>query len=115
MKTTFYAFLFITLACLSACSKNKDKDKSSACDILSFTVDSKNWQISGTAITGMYPKGTAQGNLAPSITVSDKATVNPPSGEPQNFFAAEGVRYTVTAQDGKTKKTYTAKAELMLP
>jgi hypothetical protein len=35
--------------------------------------------------------------------------VNPASGVEQNFFTAEGVTYTVTAEDG-TAKTYTARA-----
>ena len=107
--------LFIAVFAFAACSKNNDNDKSSACDIVAFTTGGESWQISGNNITISFPKGTAEGSLIPVITVSDKATVNPPSGTAQNFFTAGGVQYTVTAEDGKTTKTYTAKATVALP
>ena len=50
------------------------------------------------------PVGTNVTKLAPSISVSEKATVNPASGVAQNF--TNPVFYTVTAEDGSTT-TYT--------
>jgi hypothetical protein len=80
----------------------------SGSDILSFTVSDATWVINGTDITYVYPASTT--SLTPTIEVSPGATVNPASGVAQNFFTAQGVTYTVTAEDG-TRKTYTAKAQ----
>jgi hypothetical protein len=45
---------------------------------------------------------------------SPGATANPPSGEARDFFAEGGVAYTVTAEDGRTTKTCTARATVEL-
>jgi hypothetical protein len=95
---------------LPSCKKKNNDPKSAACDIVSFTVDGAPWNISGTNITRTYPKGTPDAPLTPVITISAGATVNPQSGTAQSFFTPSGVTYTVTAEDGTTKKTYTAKA-----
>ena len=107
----------VLVAGFTACKKKNGGDepdapaKSAVCNIESFKVGTDTWQISGTSITFQYPKGTTPGSLTPTITVSDKASVNPASGAAQSdFFTANGVTYTVTAEDGTTKKTYTAKA-----
>ena len=47
------------------------------------------------------PEGTNVTALAPTITVSDKATVTPASGVAQNF--TNPVSYTVKAEDGSTE------------
>ncbi|MGH7239475.1 MAG: DUF5018 domain-containing protein [Candidatus Saccharimonadales bacterium] len=47
------------------------------------------------------PKGTDVTKLAPSITVSDNATVSPVSGTSEDFTSP--VTYTVTAQDGSAQ------------
>ena len=82
---------------------------SSACDITSFSDGDKEWTIDGTNITGEYAAGADVSALTPTIKLSDGATVSPASGEVQDFSGADGVAYTVTAEDG-TQKTYTAKA-----
>jgi hypothetical protein len=79
-------------------------------EITAFSTGGEAWSISGTDITKTFPYGTEVNALEPTITVSTGATVNPASGVTQNFSAAAGVAYTVTAADGTTKKTYTAKA-----
>jgi hypothetical protein len=91
-------------------SCKKKNSKSGACDIVSFTVGNDQWQINGTDITFTYPKSTPETALTPVIVVSGGATVSPPSNTAQNLFAAAGVSYTVTAEDGATTKTYKAKA-----
>jgi hypothetical protein len=116
---------FMTLAVLVVCGscekegdKNgdeKDDPKSAACDITAFMVNSTAWNISGTTITYTYPEGTAATVLTPVITVSPGASVTPASGVAQNFFTEQGVTYTVTAEDGTTTKTYTAKALIQAP
>ncbi len=106
--------LFAVIIAFVACGGGNDDPpaKSNACDITSFKVGNDAWQISGTNITFVYPKGTTEGNLTPSIITSEKATVKPESNVAQNFFTTTGVSYTVTAEDGKTTKTYTAKATI---
>jgi hypothetical protein len=81
--------------------------KNTAALITSFIVDGVNATIDNTnnTIKVIVPYGTA---VTPTITVSPKATVSPASGVNQNF--ASPVQYTVTAEDGTTKKTYTATA-----
>jgi hypothetical protein len=101
------ALLGGTMLCV-ACKK--DEPKSTACEIVSFSVNGEAWSISGTNITHAYPAETAATSLTPTITLSPGATVNPPSGTAQNFFTPEGVTYTVTAEDGVAMKTYVAKA-----
>lgn len=51
-------------------------------------------------ITLDVPEGTDVTALVPTITISDKATVNPASGQPQNF--THPVVYTVTAENEST-------------
>jgi hypothetical protein len=88
----------------------------SPADILSFTVGGEAWTISGTNITGTFPNGTTPNHsLTPTITVSAGATVAPASGVAQDFFTDAGVTYTVTGEDGKAIKTYTAKATVAPP
>jgi exo-beta-1,3-glucanase (GH17 family) len=100
----------VMIFAFSAASCKKEESKSSACDIVSFMVDGLAWDVNSTEITHIYPPETEETFLTPTITLSQGATVNPASGTAQNFFTAEGVTYTVTAGNGATKKTYTAKA-----
>jgi hypothetical protein len=81
-------------------------------DIISFAVDGTEWKINGTDITCVYPPEITETTLTPTITLSPGATVNPPADVPQNFFTGQGVRYTVTSEDGAATKTYTVKATI---
>ena len=87
--------------------------KSSAKNILtvafSGTSPVVNASVDTTAktATALLPAGTDVTRLTPTITVSEKATINPASGVVQNF--TNPVTYTVTAEDGSTK-TFTVKA-----
>jgi hypothetical protein len=74
-------------------------------------VNSTEWTIIGDSlITYVYPKETTEGLLTPVINLSPGATIDPPSGQEQNFFTAAGVKYTVTSDDKATTKTYTVRA-----
>jgi uncharacterized repeat protein (TIGR02543 family) len=68
--------------------------------ITGFTVAGRTGSIGGDSVTVTVPWGTPLTNLAPIITVSDKAIVNPASGVARNFTAP--VAYTVTAEDEST-------------
>ena len=70
--------------------------------ILSFTIDGVEGEINEIAktVTLTMPEGTDAAHLIPTIEVSEGATVNPASGEEQDFSAP--VTYTVTAQNGTT-------------
>ncbi len=76
---------------------------SSAKVITSFVIGSSTGAIDETAhtIAVTVPFGTVVTALAPTIVVSDKATVNPASGVTQNF--TDPVTYTVTAEDSSTQ------------
>jgi uncharacterized repeat protein (TIGR02543 family) len=73
-------------------------------DIISFTIADAVIIMSGTNITVTVPHGTDVTALTPTITVSDGASVDPASGESQDF--TKPVIYTVTAED-KTTREYT--------
>ena len=75
-----------------------DNEKS----ILSFTIDGVEGDIDEIAktVTLVMPEGTDVTELVPTIVVSEGATINPASGEAQDF--TDPVTYTVTAQNGTT-------------
>lgn len=90
-----------------ACKKDPDPapTKSSAKALSSFTFGSLSpavvGTVSGNTVMATVPFGTAVTALAPTIVVSDKATVSPASGVAKDFTNA--VTYTVTAEDGTTQ------------
>lgn len=77
---------------------------SSECNIDAFVINEKGGVISGTNIVVEMPKDTVVTALAPTITISDGASVSPESGVEQDF--TNPVTYTVTAQDETTTKEY---------
>jgi len=109
MRKIFIYSLLVAFAVLSSC-KDKEPDRSKECNIESFTTGGQNWAISGLNITVIFPKGTNVNSLSPVIEISKGASVSPKSGVAQDFSNDKVVKYTVTAEDGKTEKTYTAKA-----
>jgi hypothetical protein len=107
------ATLIVLLSSAMFFASCKDEDpKSSACDIVSFNVDTVTWTVSGLNVTHTYPPETEKGQLTPTIEVSKGATIRPASGVAQNFFATQGIKYTVTAEDGVTTQEYTVKATI---
>lgn len=79
-------------------------------EIISFKDGSKEWNFDGFLIQTEYPFGTDISAIAPTITISAKATISPASDVPQNFN--NWVYYVVTAEDGITTKNYQAKATI---
>ena len=77
--------------------------KSSEKDIISFNFNSLSPNVIGVVndnhtVSLTVPYGTDINGLSPSIIVSDKATVSPPSIIPHNF--TNPVNFIVTAEDG---------------
>jgi hypothetical protein len=85
--------------------------KSSANDILFFadSLNLINWAIDDLIIIGVYPTEINLSSIVPSIVISEKASVYPPSGEKIDFSNEQIIIYTVTAEDGSVK-TYRAQA-----
>jgi hypothetical protein len=114
----FAAVLLAVLVGFSACRKKKeDTPKSAECEILLFKVGDIEYQKEGLNISKIYTKtGTGEwsdapaGAVQPFIEISAKADIVPKASVAQDFFKDGGVIYTVTAEDGKTSKTYTVKA-----
>lgn len=96
------------------CQGSKLKgNESSEAKITGFTFDSPVVtaqpvidEANGTITFKVSEQATSSDlRLTPSITISDKATVNPATGVVQDFSGSTPVVYTVVAEDG-TIKTY---------
>jgi hypothetical protein len=81
-------------------------DPNNAKDITSFAITNPQVQgvITGTDITVTVPHGTNRASLIPSIAMSPRASVDPPSGAARDFTSPR--TYMVTAENNTTK-TYT--------
>jgi len=111
-KVVIFTLIALFSAGLGSCKKT---EKSAECDIKTFTVEGKTWQIEGLNITGSYEKGSGVGTVTPSIAVSEGATwVSTPANAPYDFSNEKTVKFTVTAENGKSNKTYTARAVVSL-
>lgn len=88
---------------------------STACNITSFSFPAQigGTNFNGTTIAIIMPYGTDLRALSPVIELSPNATVLPSSGVSKNFSSP--VEYTVTAQNGITKKQYTVVVSIEKP
>jgi hypothetical protein len=106
MKSYLY-FLFILTAILSASCSTKEliPIKSSNKEIKTFSFKTLNINASIDSvqrnITANLPFRTDASLLAPTITISPKATISPASDIVQNF--TKPVLYKVTAEDGSSQ------------
>ncbi len=109
------SILCLSMFVLSACSKDDDNNstESSAKEITAFIFLAADNEVLSEdvkatidmekkTISAKVPLGTALTALKPTITVSDKASVNPKDKAVEDFSGA--VEYTVTAEDGSTTK-----------
>ncbi len=80
---------------------NSDSGSSSLKDITTFTILDVNGTIGEDTIELIVADEVDVSSLIPSITITGKS-INPASGVSQNF--TNPVTYTVTAEDGSTKK-----------
>jgi len=103
--------VFIIILFLGSCIK--DAPKNPEADIVSFDLDPK--ELTGNTfidqanrkILLFLTKEAFDKGVAPTITVSNHATVSPASGAKINFSASGQIIYTVTAERSENKKTYT--------
>ncbi len=112
-NTTNCLLLLLSVFVFGGCGKTGTQvspSKGSEKIIKSFVFNSLNPAVqctidnSARTITAVLPNGTNINSLAPTITVSDNATVSPGSSVAQDFTSP--VSYTVTAKDG-SRQTYT--------
>ncbi|MEM9361889.1 MAG: DUF5018 domain-containing protein [Bacteroidota bacterium] len=112
------SILFISLLVLCACSKDDDNNtggdaKSDAKEITAFTFlasenEALDEDVKATidnekkTIAATVPTGTDMTALKPTLTISEKATVNPKDKDEVDFN--DKVEFTVTAEDGSTQK-----------
>ncbi|MBR4147102.1 MAG: DUF5018 domain-containing protein [Bacteroidales bacterium] len=106
MKTTsrFLVFMIVSAVLTMAfgCVKKSNENK-----ILLFKFTDPDVEATigdDMKIEAIVPFGTDVTALVPVITISEKATINPASGEPMDF--TNPVPFTVTAEDG-SKAVYT--------
>ena len=122
MKSKLLMIVMLTVCIgFGACKKKPpgdDNPKSDKCLITNFTASPGQWTIDneGNKITGRYAKGAPLGNINPTIQVSKGAKyVSNPANPPFDFSDNKTVTFTVTAENGKSTKTYTASAKTDLP
>lgn len=106
--------LLAVIVGFGACKSKKPGEKlSNACLITSFSSGGVQWEINDQAgtIKHTFDKGTSLININPTIQTSLGASyVSTPSGPSYDFSDDKTVSFTVTAEDGKTTKKYTASA-----
>lgn len=121
MKSLLKLFwiLGVSLIALSftACSDDDDDPKSAESALLEMKFDDDIVTvqpiITGTDIKFFVAYDATEEDLkemVPTITVSNKATVNPASGSKVDF-SGDPVKFTVTAEDGVTNTVYTVTCE----
>ncbi len=87
--------------------------KSDTCLMRSFKIGSVNGIIKDSIITIKMPQGTNLASLTPTLLISPRASVWPASGVAQDFTGS--VTYTVTAENGTSKKRYHVTATVSTP
>lgn len=97
-KLSFIMVAILTVAVMATgCKKQSSEKKIKSFSFASPAVEAVINEQAKTVIA-VVPFGTNVTSLAPMIVISEKATVSPASGIPQNF--TNPVTYTVMAEDG---------------
>ena len=84
--------------------------KNTEAKITSFKFGGKTATIKGTDISITLPFGTDLKNLTATVKISPGASINPDPTKTQDY--TKPLDFVVTAEDGKTKKTYTVTVSL---
>ena len=122
---SFYAFMASAAMLVLAASCDKESkepetepekpvEKSKECKLLSFNLQSGDYKVEGfvydedhvAEITYMPGDRSFLTNATAEVTLSDKATISPDPAEAKDYTVEGGVKYTVTAEDGKTSQVY---------
>lgn len=108
----FFVLLISVFLIVSSCNESDDFNEgpffSKRTEILSFEFQelspsvAANINTQDRLITASLPFGTDFTSLAPTITVSPKATITPPSGVANDF--SDTTNYIVNAEDGSTQE-----------
>ncbi len=115
------------LGAFSSCSKEENNkkepatppvEKSTECKLLSFDVKGEGIDIKGDVyeqekvveLLYLPEQADAMKNLAATYTVSEKATISPDPATVKDYSAEQ--KFTVTAEDGKTKAEYTVMGQV---
>ena len=113
-KTSLLTSVFLVLLTIVSCSNDDDEvAKSSEKEITAFTFlagdnEALSENVTTTidqeenTITAQVPFGTDVTALTPSITLSEKATIDPENKTATDF--SDAVTYTVTAEDESTRE-----------
>ena len=115
-KKTFLASLILTIGLLASCIQDEALNTEADIETITLPGDVMNRQaVFGDAITladgtRIYPitlyvkRDTKVTALAPELTLTEGATVQPASGTTLDFSQPQ--TYTVTSQDGQWQRTY---------
>ncbi len=109
MNFAHIAYIALTGVAIATTSCIRKEPLNAECDILEVTLpgDVLNRQpiIENNKVTLIVKNDVSVMSLAPSFTLTEGATIDPPSGTSRNFLFPQ--EYTVTSQDGEWKKVYT--------
>ena len=103
-------FIFLFFALLVALNLKMNQIKAKRQKITSWKFQSNIAAINGTNISITLPFGTDATNLEATVKISAKASINPDPSTARDY--TNPVKFTVTAEDGKTIKTYTVTVKL---
>lgn len=115
-KKTFLASLLLTLGLTAACIQDEALNTEADIETITLPGNVMNREaVFGDAVnlsdgTRVYPitlyvkRDTKRSALAPELTLTEGATVQPPSGTTLDFSQPQ--TYTVTSQDGQWQRTY---------
>jgi hypothetical protein len=94
-------FVLAALLLAAGCENTTGGPRNGDAAILGFAIDGIDGVIRDKAITLYLDPDTERSALVPTITVSWKASLNPPSGLARDFGAGP-LTWTVSAEDGTT-------------
>lgn len=106
-----FAVLFAFTGIITSCIKSEEPNAEA--DILTCTVSpegilKREPTIGNSDILLMIKRDTDLSKISLDFTLTEGATIDPPSGKIQSFIYPQ--QYTVTSEDKKWKKTYTVRA-----
>lgn len=105
MKHQITTIFIAVMLLVSACGTDDDPIVSKDAKIITFKINNVEAKITGTDIAITLPHGTAPNNLSAVATISNNATISPNPSTNADYSTPK--KFTVTAQDGTTKKSYT--------